>query len=305
MLWKIWSRNEASKFIPSPTPKTVFPLPCPTSKQAILIYLKPSSTKGKINKKSDTLTIQRWRSETLQALAKIDGFQAEQHRQATLVSKSLYSALAYLLPELSTSSSSSSGEGGWKRLHETVTMPAVHLATNMRFSTSVYRIITHLPRSAHHGGSGGSGSNPGVIFHNDISRYTIIDIATQKVLRQDSILKIGEEGRIGEAVFLVQPLLLRMQKVSTGVSEARPSEGRAGGGMGGANEGRSGGAGGGSGSGGGGGSGIALCKPAVAVKLDEPMAKRSKGVGKLVGQWAGSWFGGRERGMGWRVRRNE
>ncbi|KAL8723267.1 MAG: hypothetical protein Q9225_000389 [Loekoesia sp. 1 TL-2023] len=200
--------------------------------------------------KRDFLTIQRWRSETLQALAKIDGFQTEQQHQATTISKDLYAALTYLLPEIA------SQENGWKRLHETVTMPAVHLATNMRFSTSVYRIITHLPRpSSSTGGPSHSSSsnNNNIIYHSDIQRFTIIDVATQKVLRQDSILKIAEDGRIGEHVFVVQPLLLRMQKDTNG--------------------------------------GVALCKPAVAVKLDEPMAKRSKGVGKL-GAWTSSWFGG-------------
>ncbi|KAL8931993.1 MAG: hypothetical protein Q9211_006597, partial [Gyalolechia sp. 1 TL-2023] len=79
-------------------------------------------------------------------------------------------------------------------------MPAVHLATNMRFSTSVYRIITHLPRpsSSPHLNHHPVNSNPtNAIFHPDIGRYTIVDIATQKILRQDSILKIAEDGRIG------------------------------------------------------------------------------------------------------------
>ncbi|KAI4197328.1 MAG: hypothetical protein LQ350_005997 [Teloschistes chrysophthalmus] len=189
--------------------------------------------------KRDALTIQRWRSETLQALAKIDGFQAEQQRQATTVSKDLWSALVYLLPEIA------SQETGWRRLHDTVVMPAVHLATNMRFSTSCYRIIPHLPRNA-------AGHN-NVIYHPDIQRYTLLDVATQKVLRQDSVLKIAEDGRIGEHVMVIQPLLLRMQRDSNG--------------------------------------GIALCKPTVAVRLDEPMARRAKGVKALAG-WTSSWFGG-------------
>ncbi|KAL8636143.1 MAG: hypothetical protein Q9228_006430 [Teloschistes exilis] len=189
--------------------------------------------------KRDALTIQRWRSETLQALAKIDGFQTEQQRQATTVSKDLWSALIYLLPEIS------SQETGWKRLHDTVIMPAVHLATNMRFSTSCYRIIPHLPRN--------SGGHNNVIYHPDIQRYTVLDVATQKVLRQDSVLKIAEDGRIGEHVMVIQPLLLRMQRDSNG--------------------------------------GIALCKPIVAVRLDEPMARRAKGVKALAG-WTSSWFGG-------------
>lgn len=195
---------------------------------------------------SDTLTIQRWRSETLQALAKIDGFQSEQQRQATIVSKDLWASLTYLLPELATD-----GESGWKRLHETITTPAVRLATNMRFSTSCYRIIAHLQRNA---SSSSTHGNNNVIYHPDIQRYTILDVATQKVLRQDSVLKIAEDGRIGEYVMVVQPLLLRMQRDSHG--------------------------------------GIALCKPTVAVKLDEPMAKKAKGV-RALGALS-SWFGGEQ-----------
>ncbi|KAL8991685.1 MAG: hypothetical protein Q9169_007749 [Polycauliona sp. 2 TL-2023] len=195
--------------------------------------------------KRDTLTIQRWRSETLQALSKIDGFQSEQQRQATLVSKDLWASLIYLLPDLA--------ESGWKRLHDTVTTPAVQLATNMRFSTSCYRIIAHLPRSSSSSSSSsGQSHNNNVIYHPDIQRYTILDVATQKVLRQDSVLKVAEDGRIGESVMVLQPLLLRMQRDSHG--------------------------------------GIALCKPTVAVKLDEPMARKVKGV-RALGALS-SWFGG-------------
>lgn len=149
-----------------------------------------------------------------------------------------------MLPEIVSQT-----ESGWKRLHDTITMPAVHLATNMRFSTSLYRIITHLPRSA---SSSSAQHDNHIIYYPDIQRYTMIDVATQKVLRPDSVLKIADDGRIGEHVMVVQPLLLRMQKDSA--------------------------------------AGVALAKPAVAVKLDEPMAKRTKGVGKVAG-WASSWFG--------------
>ncbi|KAL8645160.1 MAG: hypothetical protein Q9226_007426 [Calogaya cf. arnoldii] len=198
---------------------------------------------------TDTLTIQRWRSETLQALSKIDGFQSEQQGQATIVSKDLWAALTYLLPELATD-----GESGWKRLHETVTTPAVQLATNMRFSTSCYRIIAHLPRNSSSSSGHGNNNNNNVIYHPDIQRFTILDVATQKVLRQDSVLKVAEDGRIGEHVMVLQPLLLRMQRDSHG--------------------------------------GIALCKPTVAVKLDEPMAKKAKGV-RALGALS-SWFGGEQ-----------
>ena len=121
----------------------------------------------------------------------------------------------------------------------------------MRFSTSCYRIIAHIPRNS---SLGPGHANNNAIYHPDIQRYTILDVATQKVLRQDSVLKVAEDGRIGEMVMVVQPLLLRMQRDSHG--------------------------------------GIALCKATVAVKLDEPMAKRAKGV-RALGALS-SWFGGEQ-----------
>ena len=194
---------------------------------------------------SDALTIKRWRSETLQALAKIPGFRDEQTSQAVAVSKSLFSALCYLLPEISSKDDSS----GWRKLHETCTMPAVQLATTMRFSTAVYRMIPRLPSRA-----SSSPSERHILYHHDIGRYTLVDVASQKVIRQESIIKIGEDGRIGENLMVVQPLLLRMQK-ETG--------------------------------------GVALCKPVVVIKLDEPLARKGRGI-KVLGTWTSGWFGGEQ-----------
>ena len=81
----------------------------------------------------------------------------------------------------------------------------------------------------------------------------MVDMATNKVIRPDSVLKVAEDGRIGEEMLIVQPSLLRPQKD--------------------------------------GGGSVTLCKPTVLVKLDEPMGKRSRGI-KALGEWTGSWFGG-------------
>ena len=72
----------------------------------------------------------------------------------------------------------------------------------------------------------------------------MIDIATHKVLRPDtSVLKVAENGRIGEEVFVIAPALVRHQKVRNGK--------------------------------------VLVCKSTVLVKLDEPMAKRGRGIQAL------------------------
>lgn len=83
----------------------------------------------------------------------------------------------------------------------------------------------------------------------------MIDIMTHKVIRPDSVLKVAEDGKIGEEMLIVSPALLRVQKDGKGK--------------------------------------VLICKPTILVKLDEPMGKRSRGI-KALGSWTPSWFGGDE-----------
>lgn len=76
-------------------------------------------------------------------------------------------------------------------------------------------------------------------------------MGTNKILRPDSVLKVNDEGRIGEEMLIVTPSLLRTE-----------SEG---------------------------GRSVLLVKPCVLVRLDEPMGRRGRMKG--LGEWAGSWFG--------------
>ena len=83
-------------------------------------------------------------------------------------------------------------------------------------------------------------------------------MATNKILRQDSMLKVNEEGRIGEEMLIVTPSLVKVER-EKGTSHL-------------------------------------LVKPNVLVKLDEPMGR--KGRIKGLGDWAGSWFGGTTAAVG-------
>ena len=82
----------------------------------------------------------------------------------------------------------------------------------------------------------------------------MIDIATHKIIRPDSVLKVSEDGRIGEEVLVIVPALLRVH-----------SEGK-----------------------------VLICKPTRLVKLDEPMGKRNRGGIKALGSWTPSWLGGED-----------
>lgn len=83
-------------------------------------------------------------------------------------------------------------------------------------------------------------------------------MATGKILRPDSVLKVNDEGRIGEEMLIVTPSLIRDEK-EKGTSQL-------------------------------------LVKPSVLVKLDEPMGRRGRMKG--LGEWAGSWFGTSPGGEG-------
>lgn len=176
-------------------------------------------------------------------------FIEEQQRQAQLVSKTLQSALSYLItstPSPSDKEDTKDEQSGWEELHTSITLPAIALATKHRLSTSSYILTSRLftnrdPAKATHA------------FVYEIKDSSMVDIATEKVLRPDSVLKIAEDGRIGEEMLVVTPALLRVQ--------------------------------------GDGKSKMLVCKPRILVKLDEPMQKRGKGI-KALGLYAPSWLGG-------------
>ena len=85
----------------------------------------------------------------------------------------------------------------------------------------------------------------------------MMDLATHKVIRPDSVVKVGPDGRIGDEVLVVAPALVRASRTERGVGK------------------------------------VVVCKATVLVRLDEPMGKRARGI-KALGAWTPSWFGGDE-----------
>ena len=167
-------------------------------------------------------------------------FVDEQRQQAAAVSQSLFTAISRLLPEAQTNDTE------WRILHEDITLPTLRLATTLRVSPNAYRLSYPAPSS-----------KAAPIYMSAIPRATLTDLATNKLIRPDSLLKPNNEGRIGEEVLIISPTLLRIE-------EAKESE-RA--------------------------KTILLVKPNVLVRLDEAMGRRNKGGMRGLGEWAGSFFG--------------
>lgn len=206
--------------------------------------------------KRDTLTIHRWRSETLSALLKMPDFAAEQDRLSIAFSQSVITTLATLLhPSCPLND-----------LHTRITLPAIRLSNTLRTaataSISTYDFFTHqLARS---------NAQPFTVFRNEVAHYQMMDVATQKFIKGDSNVRVREsDGRIGEEMFVVSPGMVR--SVEANDEEERRERGRRLG-------------------------KTVLVKPVVLVKLDEPMGKRGKGPGvglnRALGAWTGGWFGG-------------
>lgn len=187
---------------------------------------------------ADAKTIRHWRSETLRALSQIQDFKEEQRKEAITVSKSLYKALSYLIPTIENK------KDAWKELHDHIVSPAVQVAANMRLSTENYRTTSRLA---------GKTSDQNSMFINEVQRCNMIDLSSHKIIRPDSMLKVGEDGRIGEQMLVVQPALIRTPR------EAGPN--------------------------------AVLCKPSMLVRLDEPMGRKSKGM-KVLHWFAGEGLAG-------------
>lgn len=182
----------------------------------------------------DAVTIKHWRSETLRSLSQMADFKEEQRAQALSSAKSLHAALWYLLPDAELK------KDGWKNLLDHVIHPAIQVSTNMRMSTTTYRMTSRM--------AGKHPDQASTMFVHELQRCHMMDLASQKVIRPDSALKVAEDGRIGEQMLVLQPALLRIQKE--------------------------------------GGKNLVLCKPTMLVRLDEPMGRRNKGI-RALQSWFG------------------
>lgn len=151
-----------------------------------------------------------------------------------LFCRSLYQALSYFLPSLEAR------PDGWKSLDEQVFVPALQFSNSIRLSTADYFILTQFSKSA---------DKSTIVFRHELQRCEMMDLTSHKIIRPDNILKIGDDGRIGEQMLCVQPGLLRAQRDSA--------------------------------------NSLILCKPIILIKLDEPMVRRPRGIKASLTGWFG------------------
>lgn len=183
----------------------------------------------------DAVTIRHWRSETLRGLSQMVDFNEEQHAQACSLATSLYKALSCLLPDSGTK------KDGREDLVDHIILPAIQVSISMRTSTTIYRLISRM--------AGKSPDQASIMYAHELQRCQMMDVASHKIIRPDSALKVAGDGRIGEQMLVLQPALLRHQKE--------------------------------------GGSSLVLCKPIMLVRLDEPMGRKNKGM-RALQSWFGA-----------------
>lgn len=177
------------------------------------------------------MTVRHWRSETLKAILQLDEFRDEQRMQAVHISQSLHKSLSYLLPEFEGK------KEGWKELHDQLVFPAVQASVSIRLSTTNYRITSRIMKS----------DQNTAVYVYEVPSYEMMDIMSHKIIRPDSIIKVADDGRIGEQILVIQPALLRDQKEGNGS--------------------------------------VLLCKPTVLIRLDEPMGRRNRSAIKGITSW--------------------
>ncbi|KAL6714235.1 hypothetical protein ACLMJK_007658 [Lecanora helva] len=156
----------------------------------------------------DSTTLKRYRSETLSSILHIPSFNAEQSRQACLVSDTLYSALSHL-----THSSSEKNSNSYDSLHRSITQPAIALSNKVHLSPGSYKFTAPVD------------SAQICIYHT--KSMHLLDLQSCKPIRAESTLKIREDdGRIGEEMLVIAPALVRTQ-ASRDVNEgSEDAEGR-------------------------------------------------------------------------------
>lgn len=194
----------------------------------------------------DAVTLRQWRSEALHGLLKVDGFAAARQRHGVALANSIYSALARMV----SGDAAIVPQEGWKELHKQVVSPAIELATAIHVSTAEYHFARHL--------SSKPLERQETVYRDEIQHYQLVDDATHRIIRPDSALKIGEDGRIGTELFVISPGLLRHKE---GDQKA------------------------------------IISRPTVLVKLDQPMEKRGRSM-KGFGSFVSNFLGGESSSIG-------
>ena len=173
----------------------------------------------------------------MQGLLKMEAFAQEQSQAGEAFVESLASTISAML----------SCSIDTKELHNQIVRPAIKLANAIRVSTTDYQFFSHLFARP--------SGQPNAVNRHEIQHYQMVDNTTHKIIRPDSNIRIADDGKIGEEMFVVSPGMARSNK--DGLDR------------------------------------VVLCKPVILVKLDEPMGKRARGI-KALGAWTPSWFGGED-----------
>lgn len=143
---------------------------------------------------TDRTTVDIWRSETLAALAHSPDMKRFRSAKALDLAEQLKKAIVAVMPE------DFAPDANLGSIHEKIVVPAMELALNIQLTLGRYYFypctasITTAERR---------------LTLQDSSKNVMIDITTRRILNDNSLVIVADDGTIGEKLFVLEPSMIR------------------------------------------------------------------------------------------------
>ena len=162
------------------------------------------------------MSIDHWRSETINAILGRPNFKDGQGKLAKDVTREAENFITPLLPRLA--------KGAFNRFHSQITLPAIDFASTLRRSPAHYHFIFSLNQGLHLSSRPALTplKKPRSVHKAELDRVDMLDIESRKTLKPNQNLAVARDGNIAEEVMCIYPALCRRKGDGGGTVLRKP-----------------------------------------------------------------------------------
>ena len=162
------------------------------------------------------MSIDHWRSETINAILGRPSFKDGQAKFAKDVTREAENFIAPLLPRLA--------KGAFSRFHSQITLPAIDFASTLRRSPAHYHFLHGLNQGLQLSSRPDLTplKKPRSVHKAELDRVDVLDIDSRKTLKPNQSLAATREGYIGDEIMCIHPALCRRKGDGAGTVLRKP-----------------------------------------------------------------------------------
>jgi hypothetical protein len=162
------------------------------------------------------VSIDHWRSETINAILGRPNFKEGQGKSGKDVTREAENFIAPLLPRMA--------KGAFNRFHSQITLPAIDFASTLRRSPAHYQFVYALNQGLHllSRPTLTPLKKPRTVHKSELDQVDVLDIDSRKTLKPNQNLAVTREGFVAEEIICIHPALCRRKGDGAGTVLRKP-----------------------------------------------------------------------------------